>query len=52
MLVTGNTRSIEHNGVNYWAERHAATYDIECPDVLYVQDEIVSRMYAGPDKEA
>ena len=51
MLITGNMRSIEHDEINYWAERHAATFDIEYPDVLYVQDEIMPRMYAGTERK-
>ena len=49
MLVTGNMRSIEHNDVNKWAERHAAVYEIEHPHVMHVQDETMARMYAGPE---
>ncbi len=51
MLVAGNMRSIEHNTVNHWAEHHAATYDIEHPDVLYVQDELMPEMYAGQERK-
>ena len=51
MLVTGNMRSIEHNAVNDWAARHATTYGIEHPDVVQVQDEVMPRTYAGPERK-
>ena len=51
MLITGNMRSIDHNDINHWAERHAADYGIEHPNVLYVQDEAMPRIYAGPERK-
>ena len=49
MLVTGNMRSIDHTDVNDWAAQHADRYGIEHPDVMQVQDEVMPRMYAGPE---
>ncbi len=51
MLVTGNMRSIEHNAVNDWAARHATSYGIEHPEVMQVQDEVMPRTYAGPERK-
>ena len=49
MLITGNMRLIEHNDVHAWAARHQEEYGIKHPDILYVQDEIMPKIFAGPE---
>ncbi len=49
MLITSNMRSVLHHDVNRWAEKNADRFGFLHPDILHVQDEIMPRLYAGPE---
>lgn len=50
MLITGNMRSIDHAAINDWASQNAGKFDLQQPDVLHVQDEVMPRLFASPQQ--
>ena len=50
MLTTGNMRSIDHAAINDWASQNAGGFELQHPEVLHVQDEVMPRLYASPQQ--
>ena len=49
MLITSNMRPVLHHDVNRWAGENADRFGFVHPDILHVQDEVMPRLYCGPE---